>query len=372
MKILNFSGFGGGSARPAGSAGEIQYNDGGTPAQLAASADLTWDDTGKVLEIGGDIDLNDGGTYTTTLQTVTPTQNRTISFPDATGTVALVAGSSGQLIYNNAGAQAGVSTMTFDGTSVTLAGRLINSYTSVASSPAKVFTGTWFTGGTSTTTKPHFLVEPTGTTSTAWSTSGTGLGVNAGSGFTGNLLDLQVNGTSLARIQSTGNIVAPSISYPDIALANGQSITIGAQNNTSGNFSGGDIILRAGSGQGSGTGGRLLFRPNNVLTSVLFCSVGSTFQELRQAANSIISWTSGTNVDATGADTGLTRSAAGVIKVTNGSTGDGTISGQLRAVGTAPAATGSTGTAGDIRYDSDYIYVCTATNTWKRAALATW
>jgi hypothetical protein len=148
------------------------------------------------VEVDGDITLDDGGTYITTLQTVTPTANRTISFPDATGTIGLVAGSSGQLVYNNAGAYAGVSTMTFDGTSVTLAGRLINSYTSIASSPAKVFTGTWFTGGTSTTTKPHLLIEPAGATSTAWSTSGTGLGVNAASGFAGKLLDLQVNGTS--------------------------------------------------------------------------------------------------------------------------------------------------------------------------------
>jgi hypothetical protein len=45
---------------------------------------------------------------------------------------------------------------------------------------------------------------------------------------------------------------------------------------------------------------------------------------------------------------------------------------QLRAQGTAPATTGATGTAGDIRYDADYIYVCTAANTWKRAAIATW
>jgi hypothetical protein len=29
-------------------------------------------------------------------------------------------------------------------------------------------------------------------------------------------------------------------------------------------------------------------------------------------------------------------------------------------------------TLGDIRRDADYIYVCTATNTWKRATLATW
>jgi hypothetical protein len=49
-----------------------------------------------------------------------------------------------------------------------------------------------------------------------------------------------------------------------------------------------------------------------------------------------------------------------------------TMDAQLRAQGTAPATTGATGTAGDIRYDADYIYVCTATNTWKRAAIATW
>jgi hypothetical protein len=91
----------GGGASVAGSDTEIQYNDGGS---LGASVDLTWDDTGKVLGVGGDIDLDDGGTYTTTLQTITPTAARTISFPDATGTVALVGGSSGQVLYNNAGA----------------------------------------------------------------------------------------------------------------------------------------------------------------------------------------------------------------------------------------------------------------------------
>ena len=38
----------------------------------------------------------------------------------------------------------------------------------------------------------------------------------------------------------------------------------------------------------------------------------------------------------------------------------------------APASASATGTAGDIRYDSNYVYICVATNTWKRAALATW
>jgi len=37
-----------------------------------------------------------------------------------------------------------------------------------------------------------------------------------------------------------------------------------------------------------------------------------------------------------------------------------------------PASASATGTAGTICWDTSYIYVCTATNTWKRAAIATW
>ncbi len=204
-RLIGGSGSGGGT--PGGSDTQIQFNDAGV---FGGDVDLTWNKTTNVMTVAGDVNLSDGGTYTTTLQTVTPTANRTISFPDATGTVALVAGSSGQLLWNNAGANAGASTLTYDGSILTTSGRFINSYNATASNPAKVFTGTWFTGGTATTTKPHFLVEPTGTTSTAWSTSGTGIGVNAASGFAGNLLDLQVNGTSQFR-SATGSIFVNAI-----------------------------------------------------------------------------------------------------------------------------------------------------------------
>jgi hypothetical protein len=37
-----------------------------------------------------------------------------------------------------------------------------------------------------------------------------------------------------------------------------------------------------------------------------------------------------------------------------------------------PASASATGNAGDIAWDSSYIYVCVATNTWKRVAIATW
>jgi len=37
-----------------------------------------------------------------------------------------------------------------------------------------------------------------------------------------------------------------------------------------------------------------------------------------------------------------------------------------------PASAAAAGTTGTIAWDTNYIYVCVATNTWKRAALSTW
>jgi hypothetical protein len=37
-----------------------------------------------------------------------------------------------------------------------------------------------------------------------------------------------------------------------------------------------------------------------------------------------------------------------------------------------PASAAAAGNAGDICWDANYIYVCTATNTWKRIAISTW
>jgi hypothetical protein len=37
-----------------------------------------------------------------------------------------------------------------------------------------------------------------------------------------------------------------------------------------------------------------------------------------------------------------------------------------------PASAGSTGTAGMIAWDASFVYICTAMNTWKRAAISTW
>jgi hypothetical protein len=50
------------------------------------------------------------------------------------------------------------------------------------------------------------------------------------------------------------------------------------------------------------------------------------------------------------------------------------VNGDRIRVGTArtPASASATGAIGEICWDANYVYVCTATNTWKRSALSAW
>jgi hypothetical protein len=102
-----------GGGNPAGSSDDIQLNLDGA---FGAVSGFRWI-TGE-LQVPGDIKLDDGGSFTTIIQRVTPTKNNVISFPDQTGTVALVGGSTGQLVYNLNGALAGTNTI-FDATTGT-------------------------------------------------------------------------------------------------------------------------------------------------------------------------------------------------------------------------------------------------------------
>lgn len=67
----------------------------------------------EAVEVSGDLTLGTG-TPVTTVQAVTPTANRTISFPDQSGTVALVAGATGAIQYNEGGAQTGTADFAVD------------------------------------------------------------------------------------------------------------------------------------------------------------------------------------------------------------------------------------------------------------------
>jgi hypothetical protein len=309
------------------------------------------------IEVNGDITLDDGGTYATTLQTITPTAARTISFPDATGTVGLVGGSSGNLVVNQSGAYAGVANSSVDNATgnITLGSRFISSLNGAASAPPGTFTGIWFTGGTATTTKPQALIEPTGATSTAWSTSGTGLGVNAASGFAGNLLDLQLNGTSRAIVTGAG-LVGIGTTSPSYLL----HVDAGTGLNS--------ILV---SGQSSGSGRSLRVGHNaSGQAEIIAGSAGGVNNTLNVFGSPIIF---GLNV---ANERARIDSSGRLLVGTNSDSGGALfqVNGDRIRVGTAktPATSGATGTTGEIAWDADYIYVCTATDTWKRTAISTW
>lgn len=176
----------------------------------------------------------------------------------------------------------------------TWTGHHVFSKDGVASIPPLMLSGIWYTvGGTSTTTKPHLLIEPTGTTSTGWSTSGTGLGINAASGFTGNLLDLQIAGARAARFYPSGD--GSLLTLSDRVTTTNAFATLQASNNLN--------CVKGGDG--------------GATRWALGQNVDSGFNSgLLVQSSYIIGFTSGT-VAGSSADVKLVRDGAGVLAQKN-------------------------------------------------------
>jgi len=51
---------------------------------------------------------------------------------------------------------------------------------------------------------------------------------------------------------------------------------------------------------------------------------------------------------------------------------DGTTDAEIAVNAGAPASATTPGAAGQIAWDANYLYICTAASTWKRAALSNW
>lgn len=64
--------------------------------------------------------------------------------------------------------------------------------------------------------------------------------------------------------------------------------------------------------------------------------------------------------------------SAGSEKGSLDSNGNLFVSGTVNVASSPPASASATGTQGTITWDTSYIYVCIATNTWKRVAIASW
>lgn len=95
------------------------------------------------------------------------------------------------------------SSITDNGTTVSTTEPLITSAAGVLSQSALNVTGAPVTGGSGTTTFPLVYID-SGAAPTTFNTNGTLLGLNAPSGFTGNLIDMYVNGVVAATVTSGG------------------------------------------------------------------------------------------------------------------------------------------------------------------------
>ncbi len=151
----------------------------------------------------------------------------------------------------------------------------------------------------------------------------------------------------------------------------------------------GSLNLYIGSQQGGAQAGTMLLSqaggswviPYN-LNSSTRASYGYTLDMSRDFSQL---WSSTAQFSGT-KDLGLRRNSAGVLEIYDGVTATGLEANRrdllarnitasqfkLTALNTAPASATATGTTGEIRYDANYMYVCVATNTWKRSALTTW
>jgi len=183
--------------------------------------------------------------------------------------------------------------------SVSTGGQFVDSLNGAASTPPVTLTGTWFTGGSATTTKPQLLVEPTGTTSTGWSTSGTGLGLNAASGFVGNLADFQVAGASQAVIYKDGSFGGYRVDANTFELY----------------ISTATALARA---QLQAVNGRLIQFGSNVGGGILGFAMAS---DTKVVWTSIASGAGNDGGNGGSADTGFARNAAGIVEINNGAGG---------------------------------------------------
>lgn len=198
-----------------------------------------------------------------------------------------------------------------------------NTYTAngAASTPVAYYTGSLFTGGTGTTTLPFALFQPSGTTAvTGWSTSGTIFGVNAPTGFSGEYLDIWINGTThVAHLNNTALYIGTINSINGGAIGSLSLGTATAAASLVRNTANAFDVLQLVDANASSTGNILSLLNSGGVSKDAFTYQGHYYQ----SSDAVRGWSSTTASSGT-VDLAISRGAAGVLSVGNGAQGNAT------------------------------------------------
>jgi len=195
-------------------------------------------------------------------------------------------------------------------------------------------------GGTVTGTSGAITITPTSGSNLTLGTASTGKLVFG----TDNATDIGSNGGA------SGN--RPKSIYAASAIFSGSQIIAGT------------YLSAADSSFIGFTSSRSIFKSSADGVFQLYNNAATSGISLDFATDGTLKVRNKTNTASTG-----NLDIGGTLAVTSSSTLTG---GLILPTSTTPASASAAGVAGTVCRDADYIYVCTATNTWKRVAISTW
>jgi len=171
--------------------------------------------------------------------------------------------------------------------------------------------------------------------------------------------------------------ISPTLPTADIVVSGGSVTSVTLVTNGSQMAAG--MIYTAPAASIGGTGSGFEVPIATLTTPVNNTAIGYNAgrNNLTGSRNVLIGYEAGTNettsdnlyISNTNTSTPLIK---GKFDSSGGNAGSVRIYGDLQLTTKTPASATDTGTVGTITYDNDYIYICIATDTWKRVGISTW
>jgi hypothetical protein len=316
---------GGGGGGTSGPAGEVVFygDDGG----LSSDAGLTFDVMATELAVTSP-GINNG-----TLYSVATGNN-------GTAISAFASGDNGIAVYAQTNAAGGVGVV---GGSAAADGRGVSGIASL---------GTAVQGATESGIALRGVVGELGT----------GLQIDGQSNYAGTALSVQIDGTPVLTLDGANRELTVTGPGTDtgtvyaIATAAGGFALIGETDGASG------VSVYANAYGAGGVGVQSVVASSTGIAVVAIGDLGTSVQALPGSTGR------GVHIDAPAGYSGEPI----LFEVNSTEVFAVGASGRPRFVSTPPSSASDTGTTGEIAWDSGFLYLCIATDTWVRAAVATW